>query len=274
MAALLNKSPEEALEEVRLEPGPAGQAAYVAGEVYRAAGRRIEAVQSLETALQHDPGSPLARAELVFLTSRGEARVGSLRDLSAQWPLLERPRFYLGVAFVLVRRYAEAVEVLRRAVEDVPEDMQAWANLGHSLQKLGDAQAAREAAQQVRRLAGSFPWKRLACQQLFRAGAFSQAYAASSEARRQFPSLRADLLPWTLPLQVYGFVADYLVVFFWLFGIVLATSHEAAIGILAVALILTLWHMLATYSSGRRRRFLEAYRYWRWQRAHEVPAVA
>lgn len=271
--ALLNKSPGEALEEVRDDPGLADQAAYVEGEIYRAAGRRIEAVQSLEAALEQDPDSPLARAETTFLTHRGEGRLGPLNELSTQWPLLERPRFYLGAALVLVRRYAEAAEVLRRCVEDTPEDLQAWANLAYCESRLGRTQAAREAAQQVRQLAGSLPWKRVACQQLFRAGAFSQAYAASFEARRQFPSLRAALVPWTLPFQVYGDLVQSSVIFFWVVGVVLALLHETAIVVFAIALVLTTCHMLAAYSSGRWKLYLEAYRYRRWQKRREVPAA-
>jgi tetratricopeptide (TPR) repeat protein len=263
---VLNRPPEDALGEVRMRERPQGEIAYLAGEIYQAAGKPLEAATSLATALEADPGSPLAQAAYLFLTGRGDARVDAIREITLAWPELERPRFYLGVALGSVYRYGEASEFLGRAAQAAPEDAQCWFHLAHCLRRQGDRQGARDASRRVLRLAASFPWKRAACQQLFQAGAFSEAFAASLKIRREFGGLRAALLPWTLPVQVNALLADSVVAATWLLVLVLLTNHEWAIGALVVASILTVWRVLAIYSSGSMRLSAERRRLRRWRR--------
>jgi tetratricopeptide (TPR) repeat protein len=239
---------------------------YAAGEISRAAGNPSGAMSYLQAALARDPESPVAQSAWFFLTLAGEPRISSLRDLVARWPELERPRFYLGLSLATEYRYEEAARLLRACVDDIPQDLQAWFYLGHSMRRMGDKKGAGGAARQVRELARSFTWRRSAAQQLLQSGFYAEAFKTSFEAAREFRSLRARLLPWTLLIQVNAFVADSLVAGAWALTAIFIFNGDGFVVPLVIAVLLSAWRLLATYSSGARHLTQSSRQLKRWRR--------
>ncbi len=176
---------------------------WAAGERYRMAGEFEPAATSFRESLRRDPNSPLARAAYVHLLTDGGARTKALAELAREWPMLERPRLYLGFALLESKQFPQAVEALRRSAELLPEDSWAWANLTLALLATRDQAGAREAAEHYLGLStGSFAMDLSAARLLFQAGWRRKAFGVAWRAVRRAPGPRSILATLTLPFQL------------------------------------------------------------------------
>jgi tetratricopeptide (TPR) repeat protein len=104
-------------------PARAGRAAEVRVESFRLLN---EGVSAYERGLYDEAVEKLGRCSAISLSSF-------------------RPYYYYGLALTATRRYAEAVEALRIALELEPQDLMALVALGDALLQLGDVDEARAA---------------------------------------------------------------------------------------------------------------------------------
>jgi tetratricopeptide (TPR) repeat protein len=193
-------------QEIGLGQGGGGDALF---GLYLSAERSVwrvdyeRAARSLVRVLERDAGSPLAAAGLVFLFTHGYDRIAALSEISARWPRLQRPRFYVGAAHFVDGRYPEAGDAVERCTVLAPEDPLAWLHLSTALLRAGDRRGAVHAAEAALRAGpGSFLTRRSATHLLCRAGRRRRAFRVAAETARRTPGLRAWLLPLTLPLQI------------------------------------------------------------------------
>jgi serine/threonine-protein kinase len=157
-------------------------------------GRLADARQHLEDLLARSPGNPdglnvLAQIELL---RRPERAITLLQEASQRDPGI-KSLTNLGVALLLLRRYREAEETLRRALVLQPGDPSASLNLADCLTLLGRAEEARKLYSQIAatsdRLATPGNWQILAvkAQALAHLGATEEAVEALQQALRLTP---------------------------------------------------------------------------------------
>jgi len=110
---------------------------------------------------------------------------------------------YLGLSHLLDRHPEQAAQALEQCTEMAPEDPTAWLQLSEARVQGGDRRGAADAAETALALGEkSFRRRRSVAQLLYQAGHRRRALQVAAETARLTPSLRAVLLPITLPLQV------------------------------------------------------------------------
>jgi tetratricopeptide (TPR) repeat protein len=133
--------------------------AAVAGEAFAAVGRRDDARRCALLALDQEPASDAAYALLVKID--GEAALPVLAQLQRRDPLEDRPLLWQAQIHLNAKRFTEAEQLARRAVELDPSDgdqgpgdrMRARAVLAEALEHLGrvdDAKPLRTAISAIR----------------------------------------------------------------------------------------------------------------------------
>jgi len=200
---LLGRDIDEALRELGRVSGDLDRAVFLYANGVLQLGRfqPRDAYESFLELLRLDRESPLARTGLVYVLADGVERVRRLEEIAQQWPTLEQPRYYIGLANQRVRRFESATQALERCVEITSEDARAWYSLCIARLGLGDRPGAVAAAESCLALRPtSARLRRYLALGLWAGGVRRRAFAVALETARQDAGLKSLLFPITLPL--------------------------------------------------------------------------
>lgn len=117
-----------------------------AGQCFRS-GRPAEAQALARQVLQRDPGNPGALELLAYVAGNAGDERGAhdlLLQASRRAECAPEALYYLGASSLRRGEFAQALAVLRRAVDLEPRFFEAWHDLGSAQASLGDKAAAHE----------------------------------------------------------------------------------------------------------------------------------